>query len=71
MQKDTACRFQNPVHLLNTLLEPSNVMIHAAAPSVLKTSDFASIAPNHFIVPITEKWRVKIDQVYRVAVNGF
>jgi hypothetical protein len=71
MQKYTSCRFQNAVHLFYSFFEPSNVMVNSAAPPVLKTPNFALIAPNYLVIAVAEEGRVKIDKVYRVAVYRF
>jgi hypothetical protein len=36
-------------------------MFHSASPSVLKTAYFAFVAPDDFVIAVTEKRRVEID----------
>jgi hypothetical protein len=45
-------------------------MAYAPGPPVLKTADFSGIAPDDFIIPVTEKRRVKVDKVDGVRLYG-
>ena len=71
MQENTPRRFQDSVHLLDPFFEPSDIMIHAAAPSVLEAAYFAFIALDDFVGAVAEEWRVEIDEVYDLGFDSF
>jgi hypothetical protein len=71
MQENTAGGLQNTVHLLDTLFEPCDIMVNAARPPVLKTADFPRISPDNLEIAVTEKRRIKVDEIYTVSFHVF
>jgi hypothetical protein len=71
MQKDAARGLEDAVHFRNPLLEPRDIVVDAARPSVLKTADFPRVSPDDLVIPVAEKRRVKVDEVYALRLHAF
>jgi hypothetical protein len=46
-------------------------MVNAARPPVLKAADFSRVSPYNFVVTVTEKRWVEIDEVYALRLHTF
>jgi hypothetical protein len=71
MEEYAAGGFEDAVQLLDAFFEPINVMVHAAAPAVLKTADFAFVAPYDFVVAVGEEGGIEVDEVYHFTIKLF
>jgi hypothetical protein len=45
-------------------------MVYSTGETVFKTTFLSVIAPYYLIIPIAEKGRVKVNQIYRIVGNG-
>jgi hypothetical protein len=71
VQEEAAGLLENPIHLLDPLLAPANIVLNAARPSIFKRPDFPFIPPDDLIVAIAKERWVKINQIDRFAFQRF
>ncbi len=67
---DRASRFEYPLHLPESRIEPGEIWRHPIFEYITEWSHFVLISPDLRIVPIREKWWIDIDEIYRLWWYG-
>jgi hypothetical protein len=57
--------------IADTLLEPRDIMVNPARPTVLKAADLPRVSPDNLVIAVAEKRRVKVDKVNAVRFHAF